>query len=292
MAQDYYGDEYDPYRDFPTPQGGLSDAPASGTNWDDIERQLREAGGSLYDPTDLEGIKRNTTYNEPGKAVSLEQALANARGNYDQRRGNTPGESPQQATAQYSGAGGQAGSGDAALSQFMAYLQSQQQQQAQQQAAMREILMGQLGQATQPVSADAPGVREVLGGMRLASQRGLERGRAQAAEQRAYEGYGANSDVLRTDVERMNQQASETEAQYTGDVLNRELQGKRDQVQRLLSLAMSLGDSESARTLQAQLNAIQTQMQQGQFYDQQAFNYAQMNQSGNLQALLGLLNAF
>jgi hypothetical protein len=57
--------------------------------WADVERQLREMGGGLYDPTDLEGVIRNTTYNEPGKAVSIEQALANARANYTARNAST-----------------------------------------------------------------------------------------------------------------------------------------------------------------------------------------------------------
>jgi hypothetical protein len=58
-----------------------------GVDWNSIEQQLRASAGSLYDPSDLEGIKRNTGYNVGG--VSLEQALANQQGIYDQRRGPT-----------------------------------------------------------------------------------------------------------------------------------------------------------------------------------------------------------
>lgn len=102
---DYLSGDMDELRRRTGGNGGIGDtgspmsaptpvpAPApSGPNWGDIERQLREAGGGLFDPSDLEGVIRNTTYNEPGKAVSLEQALANQRNIYDQRRGNTPGQ--------------------------------------------------------------------------------------------------------------------------------------------------------------------------------------------------------
>jgi hypothetical protein len=63
-------------------------APNGGFDWADIENQLRASGGGLYDPSDLEGVRRNTGYNVGG--VSLEQALANQRGIYDQRRASDP----------------------------------------------------------------------------------------------------------------------------------------------------------------------------------------------------------
>lgn len=261
----------------------------AGTDWTSVEQQLRAKAGNLYDPSDLEGIIRNTTYNEPGKAVSLDQALANQFGIYNQR--SASGSSPQQSTSQYS-SGSAAGAGDAALSQFMQYLQSQQSQQAQQQASLREILMGQLGQATQPVSLNSPGIREVLAGGRIGLQRGAEQQRKDAAELRAYDGSGGlGGKAFEGDVNRIDQQRGESEAQMNGQVLGQELNAKRDQLNKLLTLAMSLGDSESARNIQAQLGAIQTQLQQSNFYDTTAFNYAGLNSNNNMQALAMLLNA-
>lgn len=64
---------------------------AAGINVSDVERQLREmaaaTGQNVYDQTDLEGVLRNTGYNQGG--VTLEQALANARQNYQQRAAST-----------------------------------------------------------------------------------------------------------------------------------------------------------------------------------------------------------
>ena len=66
------------------PRGDLTPYNA-GIDWADVEKQLREAGGGLYDPSDLEGIRRNTGYNVGG--VSLDQALQSQRDIYAQRRG-------------------------------------------------------------------------------------------------------------------------------------------------------------------------------------------------------------
>ena len=63
---------------------------APGVDVSDVERRLKAAGGGLFDPSDLEGVLRNTGYNSGG--VSLDQAISNATSTYDQRRRNsTPG---------------------------------------------------------------------------------------------------------------------------------------------------------------------------------------------------------
>lgn len=86
------------YRDFPTPSGPIAPVPApepnAGFDWNAIEQQLRQAGGNLYDPTDLEGVRRNTGYNVGG--ISLEQALANQNEIYNKRRNSqqTGGQAP------------------------------------------------------------------------------------------------------------------------------------------------------------------------------------------------------
>ena len=59
---------------------------APGLDVSAIERELRADGGGLFDPSDLEGVLRNTGYN--AGATSLEQAMANAKATYAQRRGN------------------------------------------------------------------------------------------------------------------------------------------------------------------------------------------------------------
>lgn len=89
--------------DFQAP--AQSDLAPAGTDWAAIEQQLRTAGGNLYDPSDLEGVQRNTGYNEPGKAVSLEQALANQQRIYDQRRASNQPAGPQSGSYSFAGGG-------------------------------------------------------------------------------------------------------------------------------------------------------------------------------------------
>jgi hypothetical protein len=287
MAQQSYYGEFDPerYQDFPVPEGGLQDVQQPGAF--DLNAFYQQTLGRAPDANELATDSAN---------IAKYGADAFSSDFLSKRPNNQPGSgsyAPQTATAQYSGGGSTAaGSGDAALSQFMQMLQSQQSQQQQQQASLREILMGQLNQASQPVSADAPGIREVLAGQRIGLQRGAERQRGDAAEMRAYDGSGGlGGKAFSGDVARINQQQGEQEAQMAGGVLHDELNAKRDQLTKLLSMAMALGDSESARNIQAQLSGIQTQLQQSNVYDQQAFNYASLNQQGNLQALMALLGA-
>jgi hypothetical protein len=270
-------DPYDPQ----DPQDPLT-APARDRN------ALRSRAKSLYGNSwDADAEQQfNSRFDQN---QSDEDLLAHTGEDYRARFPSGGGAAPQ-GTSQYSS--GQAGSGDAALSSFMDYIKTRDSASQQQQAALREILMGQLGQATSPLDANAPGIREVLAGQRLGLQRGAERKLADSAELRAYDGSGGVGGKAYTqDRDRILQGQAESDAQMTGDVLNRELQQKRDQVTRMLALATQLGDAESARLLQAQLNSIQTQLSQSNFYDQSAFNYAQLNQQGNQNTLLSLLGA-
>jgi hypothetical protein len=85
-------------------QYGQQPAAGGGYDWADVERQLREYGGGLYHSSDLEGIQRNTSYSEPGKGSTLDQAIQNQMRIYDQRRSSDQAPRP-------GGGGGGAGSG-------------------------------------------------------------------------------------------------------------------------------------------------------------------------------------
>lgn len=91
MAYPYPTGESDPRN----PSG----APTYVTNTsdEDIARQLQEEAarrGVTYDPSDLEGIRRNTSYTDAAgnpTGMSLEQALQNQFNVYGQRANNSPG---------------------------------------------------------------------------------------------------------------------------------------------------------------------------------------------------------
>jgi hypothetical protein len=208
-------------------------------------------------------------------------------------------------TSQYSsggsgGAGGQGGSAESGLQAFLAMLQSDRQRQETERAGLREILMSQLSGLQSPVSLDTPGIREAVSGHRLGLQRSGEDMRQEAAERRAYEGYGPNSAQFGQDAERIAQHQGESAAQFQGNVLLQEHQQRQQRLQQLLATALAMGDSESARNIQAQLASLGQQQQNSQFYsglnqnqnqfeDRMGYDWAALQQGGNAAALAALL---
>lgn len=278
-------------------------AAPSGLNPDDVRRQLEAVsrGVAVTDADVSDAIARAQGYT----GYDINRSIGDFADQYARRaqsgqtgsgvdstilsggNGTIQTANPQQATAQYSSA---AGAGDAQLQQLLQMLQGQQSGQAQHQAALRDILMGQLGQLGQSPTVNDPGIAENLAGRRLALQRSAERQRSASAEQLAGQGL-SQSGAQQTNRLGIEQARGEAEARGIGDVLGAELSQRRDHLSRLLTVAMQLGDAEAARNIQTQLDAIQTQMQQSNFYDTQAFNYAGLNANNNLQTLLALLNA-
>lgn len=144
---------------------------------------------------------------------------------------------------------------------------------------MRKILREQLGAMGQAPTVDDPGIREILAGRRLQTQRATERALSRNAERLAYEGLGDSgvADTTRLGLEQMR---GEADASAVGDILGGELQQRRQALQSLLGMALASGDAESARELQ---NRIAEMGQQAQ-WDDLAYRYAALmaalNQSG------------
>lgn len=201
-------------------------------------------------------------------AVFIEQA----KRRLDARIGNTPrGEAIQSETqistrgaAQPSGASVYTGSNAPAASNNSAmldYLKQRDATAAANQTSMRSILMEQLGQATAPFNINSDAMRRQLDPQRVALQRSAERQRSQMSARLAQEGL-LDSGTFDTGLRGIEQQRGEAEASMTGQVVGRELQSRREQVQNLLQMAMQSGDAESARVLAGQLQSINMQLQQ------------------------------
>lgn len=271
---------------------------SSGSSREDALRRVQDAynrAGVELDQSDINRFNDPTLKHDedvPGFADALMVQLGLRAAS------NAPRGTPSRpALPQYSG-GGNSGGGDSALSSFMSYLQQQQQRQDAERAQMRQILMSQLGEAQKPISESDPGIREVLAGGRLANQRGAERARAELAERLAADDQLGGGGVFRTGVDRILQQQGEYDTQFTGNVMQQEMVQRRNHLQQLLQLAVASGDAESARTLQAQLASINSQLQNQQFNAQLDFNYDALGQQGalgmaglNQSALLALLGA-
>lgn len=260
----------------PKKPGGMVQPGGGGYDLDAFyQRTLGRAPDANERATDLENIGKYG-------AAGFESDFLGKRPN------NTPGSGTYDAgaaTAPYSGSASSGSAAPAGVSPFT--------------SGLRDILMEQLGAMGKAPTVNDPGIAENLAGRRLALQRGAEGQRRNAAEMRAYDGSGGlGGKAFETDARGILERQSEAEARGVGDVLGGELQQRRQQLSSLLSMALQSGDAESARTIQRELAQMQNQFnyaglgqQQGQFEDSMAFNYAGMNQSANLQALMAMLGA-
>lgn len=240
----------------------------SGRQYSDEEQQfLRNNPG---DEARMASALGNSTSHRPHDSQTTDagdqaENAAADRGQYSPR--------PAAPTSAYQGylgrPTGQAQQQDATaglLQQLIAQQQADKQRQDQERAAMREILMGRIKTASEPVSADSPGIKELIAARRLESQRGSERQRQVLAERRTAEGLG-DSGAMDAGIERIEQGRSEADSGAVAEIMGGELQSKRTELQQLLAMAVNMGDAESARNLQAQLAAIETQLQQQQMSD-------------------------
>ena len=139
--------------------------------------------------------------------------------------------------------------------------QSDRERQQMERAAIRDLLMGRIGEASKPVDVNAPGIKEQLAAQRLSRQRSEERQRSQLAARLAPEGL-LDSGAFDTGLAGIQQMRGEGEAEDIADVLGSETQAKRQELMQLYQMAIASGDAEMARNLQQQLAAIDAQMQQ------------------------------
>lgn len=278
---------------------------AQGLNFGDWEKAAEE---------ELQGVERAVSYAQNAGQdpdVYLKEAEARLRrrgaptpgGATNVPGGGTPPPSagPSQPPPQqwvYTGSTSPAISGEGALGDLYRYLRDRDATAAQERASMREILMSQLGEATRPVDVNDPTLQRILGPQRVQLQRAAERQRSQAMARLASENL-ADSGTADTMLNAIEQQRGEAAAALTGRVLSQELSARRDQVARLLQLAMQTGDAEAARTLSGQLNLINQQLGQEQSLNQLGYNYAALQaqlvrdmlpyQYATKNALLGLV---
>lgn len=264
-----------------------------------------ESGGSSREDAlaRVQGYYKEAGYtpNDSDLQSSVDNELKYGTGQYGGERANimaratnTPGQDDggggSRGGSQYSSSGGGGGS-DNGYGAFMTYLQSQQDAQNTRQQGLRDMLMKQMGDLSGPLDENSPGISGVLAGERIQSARGAQRSRGMLAEQMAQSGLGT-SGAANTGAAGIEQQRNEQDAQFTGQTLNAELNNRRQALNGLLTQALSLGDAESARTLQAQLHSLDSQQQNSQFgrsLDQQG---QQFNDSlgYNYSALMSGLN--
>lgn len=158
----------------------------------------------------------------------------------------------------------QATPGGEQLTGLLDYLKTQQTQKDQQQQALRDLILSRATEAGKPVDPNAPGIKERIAAQHLAHQRAMERSQSQNAARLANMDLGSSGEAD-TSFNALQQQRGEADAQGDSQILGQEMESKRDELTRLLQMAVASGDAESARTLQAQLSAIESQLGQERF---------------------------
>lgn len=121
---------------------------------------------------------------------------------------------------------------------------------------VRQILMGILGQAQQPVNENSAEIQQPFQAAALDAQRGQDLERKQLAERLYAEGGGGTNELTQG-----TQQSAERLAGTLGNIksqlIGRAVQNKQAQLQQALALAVQSGDAEAARAIQAQILAFQ-----------------------------------
>ena len=161
-------------------------------------------------------------------------------------------------------------------------------QQDAQRESMRALLRGRMAEASAPVDANAPGIREQLAAQRLARQRSAERQRSQAAVRLSGENLSDSGafDTAMTGIEELR---GAGESADIAEVMGGELQAKRQELMQLYQMALAQGDAEAARTLQQQLKVLEgTVATQGMSEDRRRFSETQNTNQSNFMNNLGL----
>ncbi len=174
------------------------------------------------------------------------------------------------------------------LDQVLAQTQQQGTQATTQNAGLKDILLQQLQGLSQPVSMNDPGLSGILGANRLTAQRTAERQRSALAERAATQGL-SSSGALESGILGIEQQRGQNELTANSQVLGNELQQRRSSLQSLLTMALQLGDQESARAIQTQLQVLEQQLAQSNAYDDAGYRYAALQAQLNGQATNALL---
>lgn len=240
----------------------------------DVERATRNLGGAGFEA-----------------GLSAAEAKLRQRAQPAATSPAAPSTLPSAAAAGYTGGGASTAGGagqpinpEGSIGDLYRYLQQREATAAQERASMRQVLMDQLGAASRPVDINDPALRGIIDPQRLELQRAAERQRSQMAARLASENL-QDSGTFDTAMAAIEQQRGEAAAGVTGRVLAGELQSRRDQLTRLLQLAIQSGDSESARNIQTQLALIEAQIGRESGLNQLGYNYAAL-QSQLAQALL------
>jgi hypothetical protein len=182
------------------------------------------------------------------------------------------------------GGGGGGGSNDPNISAFYAAQTANLAQQQARQAETRQIIMDRLRAAGQPVDENSASIRAPLSAARDEVQRSSDRERTAMAE-RMYASGQLNSGAMNQYIQQSAEKGASSLSNLRANLITHETDQKRAELQNLLQMATASGDSEQARSIQAQISALNaTVASQGQG-NQLAMFGADLNQRAALAGL-------
>jgi len=152
--------------------------------------------------------------------------------------------------------------------------------------AMQSLLTGPTPQQAQQNVTTSP----AMTAYRQQAQKGEARDRAFMAERAAAQGF-SGSGGMETGILGLRQARGAGEAAFAGGLAERNEAGRRDELLRAMALAFQMGDNESARAIQQQLGMASINTSRDTALDQLGFNYANLQNSMNINPLAQLIGA-
>jgi len=148
---------------------------------------------------------------------------------------------------------------------------------------MRDALMRLIAGAEETPSIDDPILKAQQDAFELAQQRNLERFQIEQAERLGAQGLGS-SGAAEAGLEGFQQQSGEASASNAASLVGRELERRREELLRGITLAAQVGDADLSRSLQIELARIDAELATNALNLERGLGYAGLD----LQRLLGM----
>ena len=135
---------------------------------------------------------------------------------------------------------------------------------------LHKLLMEELNGLRGPVDPNDPRLKNQVDAFRNEQSRATGDARAALMERANYQ--GLSSGYVDSGIQAGIESAGLNTAKFQGELTANEYDNRRNELGRLLQLAISSQDSQAARDLQAQISALDRAQQNSQFYDTMGYN--------------------
>jgi len=135
---------------------------------------------------------------------------------------------------------------------------------------IRQMLMQQMQSASRPIDVNSDEIKQPYDAARLSASRDLDEEQKALAERLYAEGGGSGSNELQQGIQQSRERSAVGLAGIRGQLVQRAVQMRQQQLQQALQLAVQSGDADAARAVQMQLAQLDN-----------AFRYASLGQQAS-----------